>query len=132
MSSLTSVLNWRGNNRIAHLSGILPIHTDGSFERDVEKRIYDFTRLPTNDNARLVSCIDMYTSQDVPEQVYHQDPRLTYARVDVSRGFSLQTIESYNEWSGQFQPLPVSYVTRFPRTSSCTHDGVSNVACTPL
>ncbi|KAI0085539.1 Misato segment II tubulin-like domain-containing protein [Irpex rosettiformis] len=89
MSSLTSILNWRGNNRLAHLSGLLPARTNMLFEHDIEKRIYDFSKFPS-DEERLYGA------------------RATYARVDVSRGFTEKTIKSYDEWANQFQPLPHS------------------------
>lgn len=54
MSSLTSLLNWRGDTRLAHLSGIVPITNDTLFDEDVERRIFDLSRLAVNEKTNFV------------------------------------------------------------------------------
>ncbi|KAI0684692.1 tubulin domain-containing protein [Cytidiella melzeri] len=88
MSSFTTVLNWRGNTRLAQISGLFPASSDDTFEKDVEKRIFDLSKLTSDQNI-------------------HHDLKTTYARIDVSRGYSTNTIASYDKWARQCQPLPL-------------------------
>ena len=57
MSSITSILNWRGHNRLAHLNGILPVSATTLFDNEIEKRIFDFSKPFSDELSPIVRWI---------------------------------------------------------------------------
>lgn len=43
MTSVCSILDWRGNTRLAQLGGIFPMDESVPFDTQLQKRLYDFS-----------------------------------------------------------------------------------------
>lgn len=52
---MDAMLNWRTTTRFAHLNGIFPLSSPVNIERDVERRLYDLSALPTADKVLFQS-----------------------------------------------------------------------------
>ncbi|KAF7791259.1 hypothetical protein EIP86_002273 [Pleurotus ostreatoroseus] len=111
MSSLCSLLNWRENTRFATLSGAFPLSESDSlkFERDVYARIYDFSSLV---EKPVPVCVEIVLRRVKADFAKTRRSTLPFARLDVTRGFTKESVASYNDWAGQFNPPPLSLYKR--------------------
>ncbi|KAI0339177.1 tubulin nucleotide-binding domain-like protein [Trametopsis cervina] len=107
LSSLTSLLNWHGDTRLAHLNGALPMSGKTFSEGELTRRIYDLSTISP-------------------------DPKATYARLEVTRGFSHQAIQSYDDWKGQsrlrascMHTAPIDLPSSFPNIFAAPERQVS-------
>ena len=105
MSSLCALLNWRENTRFATLSGVFPLSESDSlkFERDVYARIYDFSSVV---EKRVPVCVKTVFRCVKADRAKAQRPTLPFARLDVTRGITKESVASYSDWAGQFSPPP--------------------------
>ncbi|KAI0072181.1 tubulin nucleotide-binding domain-like protein [Panus rudis PR-1116 ss-1] len=109
LTSLTSLLTWNTSTRFAHLNGVLPLSPSQStttFERDVEKRLYDYSSL---------------------DSVSH-DTKKVWSQLDVTRGLTYDGLIAYQNWNDKRDmqpysihapatPLPSSFPTILPSPS---------------
>lgn len=108
MSSLVSGLSWRSDKLFASLQGAFPLTEAWDAEKAAEMLIYDFSATRGDDATRLVRG-DLQPQYGVLAY-FQQDPKSTYARMNVSRGLSEVEKTSFSNWAGRFRPEPYTYV----------------------
>ncbi|KAI0789218.1 Misato segment II tubulin-like domain-containing protein [Abortiporus biennis] len=90
LSSLLSALNWRGDTKYAHLSGIFPLPMASSTSI-WEKKLFDLSAF----------------IQQLLTSSLHSQPRTSiFARVDICRGINGSQKGVYDQWISDLQPVP--------------------------
>lgn len=117
LPSIVSSLSWRSDTLFASLQGAFPLPDAFNAEKDAERKIYDFSVIVRDSSTRLVS-VREYAAR-CAEVDDLQDPKATYARMNVSRGFSEAEKASFSQWAERFRPEPYRRVPSLLPPISC-------------